>query len=218
MATTLALVERVRDLLIEDGSRETFTDAQVIRTALNPIAREIAALALSESETETITTAAGTRDYSLPAAIVPFVRIASITFGDDRRPMAWIDRSQMAQSTSVGEPAVYSIWNNRIYFDPAPNAVFTVYIDAWHGGDVAVASNPAASTDEFQFTADVEDCLVWGSASMLSAINSEREKEARFSERYGNKISQLRQKLQPDSGVPASITDEFDEDAYFLAY
>ncbi len=124
----------------------------------------------------------------------------------------------MATETTQGEPGAWTIWENQLQLNPIPSAVDTIYIDAWNGSSVAVAQNPAASTDEFQFTADVEDCLVWGSASLLAAINSESGKEQRFGERYTLKLRQLREKLQPDSGPPASIGVEYDEDAFFHVF
>lgn len=217
-STTAELVARVRDLLVDSGTGKTFSDDVVIRSGLNPTAREIAVLALSESDSVTLATVGGTRSYNLPAGIVPFVRISAITHGASRTPLAYMERSDMAQQTSTGTPTHWTIYANTIQFHPIPSGVDTVYIDAENGADAAVVSDPAAITDEFGFTRDVEDALVYGSASVLCAINREPEREASYARKYADKISQLRRKLQPDGQGLACIDQRDASDDYFNSY
>lgn len=215
-STTLQLVDRVRRNILNSGDRETFTDLEIISEGLNPTAREVVAVALAASKSETITTVAGTREYSVPAAISPFIRNAAMTYGASRKRLLWREHAENVTDTSSGEPQWWSFWNNKLEFAPTPSASGqTIYVDAYGGPAPAVEQSPAASTDEFDFARDEEDALVFGASSVMAAIDREPEREQTFFQRYQSKLQQIRMKLAPDNDVPASIDDGFQEDAFF---
>lgn len=215
-STTLQLVDRVRRNILNSGDRETFTDSDIIADGLNPIAREIAAVALAITKSDTITTANGTRSYAVPSSVSPMVRSAAITYGSSRKRLIWREHAENVTDTTSGEPVYWSLWEDKIELVPTPNSIDTVFVDAYGGPAPAVEQSPAASTDELGLGRDVEDALVYGASSLLSAIDREPEREQTFFQRYQAKLNQLRQKLAPDNDVPLSIDDGFTDDAYFI--
>ena len=174
MSTTASLVNRIRVLAVQSGSRSKIEDADLISTALNPSARKVAADCLNYSKFETITLQVGLSIYSLPSTLAPFLRAASVTLGVNRWPLAWVLYENLAQITSSGQPSYWTIFDNKFIVRPTPSAADTIYIDAFGAAPPCAEITPASSTDELGFLLDAEDAVVFDAASVLCMITKKQ--------------------------------------------
>lgn len=218
MATTAALVDRVRILMVNRGTRATYTDADIISAALNPVAREVSAVALVSSKSSQTTSVAQQQDYSLPTAITPFLKMSKITYGSTRKELIYLDNNVMSKELVYGEPEYWTIWDNKLRLYPIPSAsAETIRLDAYGGPIPCTEQSPAASTDELSFPADAEDALVYGAAAIMCGVDREMERAAFYKSEYNGKLGQIRSRLAPNEDRPVSIQDRFEGDAYFFA-
>lgn len=206
MASTRALVDRIRIMTVQIGPRSTLTDDQIIASAVNPTAREVAAEALAASKSVTITLSGGVASYSFPSSVSPFMRAASVTFGSAKKPLTYLDRAEIALvlAAGSGEPRHWSVWDNRFIVAPTPISAETVYLDAYGGPAPCGETTPASSLDELGFPADAEDAVVFGASAIISAVTNEPKRQESNDALYRAKLATIRKRFAPDADNPQS--------------
>jgi len=139
------ILAAVNDML---GRAETNIDRQI-----KEIVKDLGGRGRFLPATATITTQAAKRDYSTPTL---FREIEDIKIGNDS-----LEKGLMSQwSDGAAQPENYLIWNEKIWFDPVPDGVYTVTVNYF--------KDHADTADAIEFSDQYRTAIYEGSAYALA--------------------------------------------------
>lgn len=217
MSTTPDILLRIRDNIRDNGPGVKYDDEIYVRSAVNPTLREMEASGLSSTASGTILSVATQASYTLPTSLRTAYLIEGVFYGAAKIPLHWREhRDNAAFVGGNGTPQFWCQWGStgKIEVSPAPSASGeTIYIEAFASPFYAT---PTSIADELQLALDNEDCLVAGSSWRMGIIDSEFAKAGHYLQQYKTRIQLIREKLSPDHGDLASLTDVSGYDHLYL--